>query len=816
LFPLAWWWFVRGAWFILLLLFFLSFRYVIDAGRVKRKIYDLAKGTSKFEVGWISQSSGDQRAGRAGRTGPGHCYRLYSSAVFNDRFEKFEEPEVQRMPLEAVLLSMKTMGIDCVSRFPWPSPPPAFGLHAAVRTLTNLGAVVPKVRSVAAAAASSSGTADAETSLASIISEELTPLGRAMAKLPIHPSLARMLVLAAASSSSSSQASSSSSSSSLLDYAIAIVACLTIGQIFVMPADVPHSGSGNKKAAAGEGEEDIDGKQDDEEKEEAPGDAEKALLAEIEQEQQELAAKEEEEEARGDRVDIKTSEEARRRAKLKQMEEKEKAKRKELRAQAAACHARFRHPLSDALTMLMAVGAFSHALTHGSVTTGTTGSTKKVKIDEHAGMDFCRRNWLRMQLHKAVHAELLGAGGASSGEKDDDGHALPGGSREATVAAGGGDEGEVGAADEDQQDEEAATSQRRTTQAKASDCSSLLAPFRVTLTPFDAATGNLLRQLIASGQIERVAKRAPPMEASALFAQAGISGKITRQLVPYIACGGGILGPLFIHPLSACFDRNSSSSSSSAEDGGSSGSMPEYLCYSEVVHTSRAYMRGITSIDQASLHIAANGTPLLRYEAPLESPSPWYECNLLPPAGTPVPSNYKWVDRAMCFRVPVFGDRAWKLTPAPVPFPSGDEDTLLRLFARSLLEGQVAPAFKPFASYYSLPPAQITKKANQKRVVLLLEALKSPPMTSSLKAKLGASTVVVKDALTLAKVWRYSTPLYLKTEIKAWLPFEYQTKVDGLWPGIVESFVSRVPKELLEQRAVTGSGEAMEEDEDGE
>lgn len=63
-------------------------RYVLDTGRVKRKVYDLRTGTSRFEVGWISQASGDQRAGRAGRTGPGHCYRLYSSAVFADRFPK--------------------------------------------------------------------------------------------------------------------------------------------------------------------------------------------------------------------------------------------------------------------------------------------------------------------------------------------------------------------------------------------------------------------------------------------------------------------------------------------------------------------------------------------------------------------------------------------------------------------------------------------------------------------------------------------------------------------------------------------------------
>jgi ATP-dependent RNA helicase DHX37/DHR1 len=63
-------------------------RYVVDTGRVKRKVYDARSGAATYQVGWISQASADQRAGRAGRTGPGHCYRLYSAAVFGERFEQ--------------------------------------------------------------------------------------------------------------------------------------------------------------------------------------------------------------------------------------------------------------------------------------------------------------------------------------------------------------------------------------------------------------------------------------------------------------------------------------------------------------------------------------------------------------------------------------------------------------------------------------------------------------------------------------------------------------------------------------------------------
>lgn len=75
-------------------------KYVVDAGRVKQKHFDKRSGVSKFVVEWTSQAAANQRAGRAGRTGPGHCYRLYSSAVFNDQFDKFSPPEILTIPIE--------------------------------------------------------------------------------------------------------------------------------------------------------------------------------------------------------------------------------------------------------------------------------------------------------------------------------------------------------------------------------------------------------------------------------------------------------------------------------------------------------------------------------------------------------------------------------------------------------------------------------------------------------------------------------------------------------------------------------------------
>jgi ATP-dependent RNA helicase DHX37/DHR1 len=75
-------------------------KYVVDCGRVKERVYDKMTGVESFQIGWISKASAAQRTGRAGRTGPGHCYRLYSSAVFERDFAQFSEPEILKYPIE--------------------------------------------------------------------------------------------------------------------------------------------------------------------------------------------------------------------------------------------------------------------------------------------------------------------------------------------------------------------------------------------------------------------------------------------------------------------------------------------------------------------------------------------------------------------------------------------------------------------------------------------------------------------------------------------------------------------------------------------
>jgi ATP-dependent RNA helicase DHX37/DHR1 len=143
-------------------------RYVFDCGRAKEKKYDLVTGVQSFEVGWISKASASQRAGRAGRTGPGHCYRLYSSALFERDFEEYAAPEILRTPLESVVLQLKSMGAPVVN-FPFPTPPDRESLQKAENLLSYLGALSP--------------------------AGKVTKLGHELSLYPLNPRFARMLVM---------------------------------------------------------------------------------------------------------------------------------------------------------------------------------------------------------------------------------------------------------------------------------------------------------------------------------------------------------------------------------------------------------------------------------------------------------------------------------------------------------------------------------------------------------------------------------------------------------------------------------------------
>lgn len=116
----------------------------------------------------ISQASAKQRAGRAGRTGPGKCYRLYTQAAFNNEMLPSSVPEIQRTNLASTVLSLKAMGINDLLGFDFMDPPPPATLVTALEQLYNLGA----------------------------LDEEgiLSLLGRKMAEFPIEPPMSKCLI----------------------------------------------------------------------------------------------------------------------------------------------------------------------------------------------------------------------------------------------------------------------------------------------------------------------------------------------------------------------------------------------------------------------------------------------------------------------------------------------------------------------------------------------------------------------------------------------------------------------------------------------
>ncbi|OAG37345.1 hypothetical protein AYO21_08422 [Fonsecaea monophora] len=143
-------------------------RYVFDTGRSKERKYNLDTGVQSFEIDYISKASAQQRAGRAGRTGPGHCWRLYSSAVYEQFFPDHTEPEILRAPAESVVLQLKGFAYPRpIAEFPFPTPPAAQTLDKAEQLLKNLGALT--------------------------VSGSITDLGKRLSMYPLSPRLGKIL-----------------------------------------------------------------------------------------------------------------------------------------------------------------------------------------------------------------------------------------------------------------------------------------------------------------------------------------------------------------------------------------------------------------------------------------------------------------------------------------------------------------------------------------------------------------------------------------------------------------------------------------------
>jgi len=144
--------------------------YVIDPGLVKENVYNPRTGMESLVVTPCSRASANQRAGRAGRVGPGKCFRLYTKWAFFNELQESTTPEIQRTNLNSVVLLLKSLGINDLIGFDFMDAPPADTLIRALEQLYALGALNDK--------------------------GELTKVGRQMAEFPTDPMLAKAILAA--------------------------------------------------------------------------------------------------------------------------------------------------------------------------------------------------------------------------------------------------------------------------------------------------------------------------------------------------------------------------------------------------------------------------------------------------------------------------------------------------------------------------------------------------------------------------------------------------------------------------------------------
>jgi len=142
---------------------------VVDSGLARKPAFDANTGLTRLQTGWISKASATQRAGRAGRLGPGRCYRTWSEAR-QDRLEDSAAPEIASADLAPLVLELANWGVTRADGLRWLDPPPAAHWRQAAELLHQLGAL-----------AEDGG---------------VTPLGRQMARFPTHPRLAHVLAAA--------------------------------------------------------------------------------------------------------------------------------------------------------------------------------------------------------------------------------------------------------------------------------------------------------------------------------------------------------------------------------------------------------------------------------------------------------------------------------------------------------------------------------------------------------------------------------------------------------------------------------------------
>ncbi|KAK7110190.1 hypothetical protein V1264_014108 [Littorina saxatilis] len=171
--------------------------FVIDPGFAKQKVYNPRIRVESLLVTAISKASAQQRAGRAGRTRPGKCFRLYTEKAYTSEMQENTYPEILRSNLGSVVLQLKKLGIDDLVHFDFMDPPAPETLMRALELLNYLAALDDD--------------------------GELTELGSMMAEFPLDPQLAKMVI--------------ASCDSNCSNEILSITAMLSVPQCFVRPTE---------------------------------------------------------------------------------------------------------------------------------------------------------------------------------------------------------------------------------------------------------------------------------------------------------------------------------------------------------------------------------------------------------------------------------------------------------------------------------------------------------------------------------------------------------------------------------------------------
>lgn len=168
-----------------------NIRYVIDSGFARISRYNYRSRVQRLPIEAISQAAANQRKGRCGRIAPGVCIRLYSEEDFLSRPE-FTEPEIKRTNLASVILQMQSLGLGSLEAFDFIEPPDHRLVNDGRKLLVELGAMTEK--NAPKTSVDQEGPEKAALSKKGAGGDSLTKIGQQMAKMPIDPRLARMIL----------------------------------------------------------------------------------------------------------------------------------------------------------------------------------------------------------------------------------------------------------------------------------------------------------------------------------------------------------------------------------------------------------------------------------------------------------------------------------------------------------------------------------------------------------------------------------------------------------------------------------------------